>query len=127
MIDHVSIEVADLERATAFYDTVLEPLGLSRLVTRETTVGYGKKYPEFWLNRREGGGSASQSGFHVALRCADPETVDAFHAVALSSGAVADGAPGLRPDYSDSYYAGFIRDADGNRIEAVTFIKASSA
>ena len=126
MIDHVSIEVSDLAAATAFYDAVLKALAFERLVTRDTTVGYGKKYPEFWLNPRMGGGSAPHSGFHVALRCIDPQTVVSFHDAALSSGAVCDGPPGRRPEFSDNYYAAFIRDPDGNRIEAVTFIKADS-
>lgn len=124
MIDHVSVETADLARATAFYDSVLATLGHARLVMRETTAGYGKRYPEFWISHRDGGGASPSSGFHVALRCADTEAVQAFHAAAVAAGGVCDGEPGLRPDYSKSYYAAFIRDPDGNRIEAITFVKA---
>jgi catechol 2,3-dioxygenase-like lactoylglutathione lyase family enzyme len=121
MIDHVSIEVGDLVQATVFYDAVLATLGLKRLTTRDTTVGYGKKYPEFWLNQREDAGAGPESGAHVALRCRSAGAVDEFHATALSLGGRCDGAPGPRPEYSDSYYAAFVRDPDGNRMEAVTF------
>ena len=62
------------------------------------------------------------SGQHVALRAPSPEMVDAFHAAALAHGGVSDGEPGLRPQHGEGYYAAFIRDPDGNRIEAVTFV-----
>jgi len=124
MIDHVSVETADLARATAFYDAALGAIGYTRLVTREATAGYGKGYPEFWINRRDGAGALPGSGFHVALRCKDADTVRAFHEAALSNGGACDGVPELRPEYADVYYAAFIRDPDGNRIEAVTFLKA---
>jgi len=123
MIDHVSIECADLGRAIGFYDAVLPTLGFARLVTREATAGYGKRYPEFWVNRREGGGSPATSGFHIALRCADTDTVQAFHAAALAAGGASDGAPGPRPASAEGYFAAFIKDPDGNRVEAATFVK----
>lgn len=121
MIDHVSITVSELARATRLYEAVLAPLGYTRLVTRETTVGFGKKYPEFWLNIREG--ETAPSGTHIALRARDRAAVDAFHAAALANGGQCDGPPGFREDYSPHYYAAFIRDPDGNRIEAVTFVE----
>ena len=123
MIDHVSIECADLGRAIGFYDAVLPTLGFARLVTREATAGYGKRYPEFWVNQRDGGGSPATSGFHVALRCADAVAVHAFHAAALAAGGETDGAPGLRQASAEGYFAAFIKDLDGNRVEAVTFVK----
>ena len=90
----------------------------------DAAVGFGKKYPEFWINARAGDGRvAEDSGAHVCLRAPDAEAVDAFHAAALKAGGTSDGAPGLRPEYHDGYYAAFIRDPDGNRIEAVTFLE----
>lgn len=121
MIDHVSIAVRDLEAAARFYDAVLAPLGYARLVERPDNVGYGKAYPELWLNRR-GEMTPPPTGAHVCLRVPDTAAVDAFHAAALAAGGASDGAPGLRPQYSKRYYAAFIADPDGNRIEAVTFV-----
>jgi catechol 2,3-dioxygenase-like lactoylglutathione lyase family enzyme len=123
MIDHFSIAVRNLAAAAAFYERVLAPLGMTRLETRPATVGFGKSYPEFWLNlRADMTAVAADSGAHVALRARSTDIVDAFHAAALAAGGVSDGAPGLRPQHGDGYYAAFIRDTDGNRIEAVTFI-----
>ena len=125
MIDHVSVAVRDLQAASAFYEAVFGALGLSKLVTRPATIGFGKSYPEFWLNLRPKMGTvAADSGAHVCLRARSTEIVDAFHAAALRAGGSSDGAPGLRPQHgSGGYYAAFIRDPDGNRIEAVTFVK----
>ena len=125
MIDHVSIAVRDLAASAAMYEQMLSPLGHARLVTRSDTVGFGKAYPEFWLNQRPTM-TAADDGFHVCLRARSREAVDAFHASALRAGATSDGAPGPRPEYSPGYYAAFVRDRDGNRIEAVTFLKAAS-
>lgn len=125
MIDHVSLGVRDLVRAAAFYEAVLAEIGFEKLVSRAQTVGFGKRYPEFWLNGRPGMGTVPPgSGTHVCLRAREPTQVDGFHRVALAVGAVSDGAPGARPDYGEGYYAAFIRDSDGNRIEVVTFLAA---
>jgi catechol 2,3-dioxygenase-like lactoylglutathione lyase family enzyme len=122
MIDHVSVGVRDLERAAHFYEAVLAALGLTRLVTRPATIGFGKNYPEFWINLRAGMAQVSpDSGSHVCLRAKSTAEVDAFHAAALQAGGSSDGAPGLRPHDRVRYYAAFVRDPDGNRIEAVTF------
>ncbi len=122
MIDHVSVGVSDLDRAARFYETALAALGLARLVSRPATVGFGKSYPEFWINLRPGMTRvAPESGVHICLRAGTSEEVDAFHAAALSAGGRSDGAPGLRPHDRVSYYAAFVLDPDGNRIEAVTF------
>jgi len=122
MIDHVSVGVSDLERAARFYEAVLAPLGLTRLVRRPATLGFGKAYPEFWINLRTGQTHvAPESGVHICLRARTTEAVDAFHVAALRSGGTSDGAPGLRPHERVRYYAAFILDPDGNRIEAVTF------
>jgi catechol 2,3-dioxygenase-like lactoylglutathione lyase family enzyme len=123
MIDHVSVGVRDLDRARRFYDTVLGSLGFAPLRENPGTVGYGKRYPEFWINHRPQL-VVSDTGVHVCLRAPSAAAVDAFHAAAVRAGAASDGAPGLRPEYSASYYGAFIRDPDGNRIEAVTFLPA---
>ena len=125
MIDHISIAVRNLKSAEAFYTALLAPLGMIKLREwPDAAVGYGKKYPEFWINKRAGMDAvASESGVHICLRAPDSASVDAFHAAALASGGTSDGTPGLRQKYHGNYYAAFIRDPDGNRIEAVTFVK----
>ena len=124
MIDHVSIAVRDLAAGGRFYEAVLAALGYSKLVSRPGTIGFGKKYPEFWLNERRAMTPVDpDSGAHVCLRAPDTAAVDAFHAAALRAGATSDGAPGLRPEYTADYYAAFVRDPEGNRIEAVTFVR----
>jgi len=124
MIDHLSIAVRDLGASAAFYADVLEPLGLTRLVDRPATVGFGRKYPEFWLNARPGMAAvAADTGAHVALRAPSDEAVAAFHARALARGAASDGAPGPRQAAMTTCFGAFIRDPDGNRIEAVHFAK----
>src|SRR3954452_20167582 len=122
MIDHISVGVSDLERSARFYEATLAPLGLSRLVTRPATVGFGKNYPEFWINLRNGMARVEQaSAVHICLRAKATGDVDAFHAAALNAGGRSDGAPGLRPHERVRYYAAFVIDPDGNRVEAVTF------
>jgi len=122
MIDHVSIAVRDLAAATRFYEAVLAPLGFAKLEARPATIGFGKKYPEFWINLRADG-IAPPNGAHVCFRARTTEVVDAFHAAALANSGADDGRPGLRPQHGEGYYAAFIRDPDGNRVEAVTFVK----
>ncbi|TFV76544.1 VOC family protein [Bradyrhizobium frederickii] len=122
MIDHISVGVSDLERAARFYEATLAALGLARLVARPRTVGFGKAYPEFWINLRENMAPvARESGAHICLRAKTTDEVDAFHAAALAAGGTSDGAPGIRPHDRVRYYAAFVVDPDGNRIEAVTF------
>jgi catechol 2,3-dioxygenase-like lactoylglutathione lyase family enzyme len=124
MIDHVSLGVVDLKRSARFYERTLAPLGLSRLVTRPTTIGFGKNYPEFWINlRADMAEVAASSGVHICLRAKSTTEVDAFHAAALDAGGRSDGGPGLRPHDRVRYYAAFIIDPDGNRIEAVSFLR----
>ena len=127
MIDHVSVAVRDLDRATRFYEAVLGAIGYAKLEVRPATVGFGKTYPEFWINLRAAMVPVgADSGAHVGLRVRSADLVDAFHAAALAAGGTCDGAPGLRPQHGEGYYAGFIRDPDGNRVEAVTFLKADA-
>jgi len=84
MIDHISVGVRDLDRAARFYEATLATLGLTKLVTRPKTVGFGKAYPEFWINLRAGMAQvAPESGVHICLRARSTADVDAFHAAAL--------------------------------------------
>ena len=121
MIDHISIGVRDLAKASAFYDAVLAALGMGQVRARSNRIGYGKTYPEFWINERPER-QAADPGLHICLRARDAEAVKAFHAAAIEHGGTSDGAPGQRPEYSDRYYAAFIVDLDGNKIESVTFL-----
>ena len=129
MIDHVSIAVRDLRNAEPFYAALLAPLGMRKL--REwpnAAIGFGKTYPEFWINRREGMDRVGEdSGVHICLRATDIRAVEDFHAAAIRAGGTSDGAPGVRAQYHSGYYAAFIRDPDGNRIEAVTFLREDAA
>lgn len=124
MIDHASIAVSDLPRSMRFYEIVLGAIGYAPLDIRGSTVGFGKNYSEFWINARpEMAPIPPHSGAHICLRARSTDEVDAFHAAALANGGASDGAPGLRPhDGPNGYYAAFIRDPDGNRLEAVTFV-----
>jgi len=124
MIDHTSIALRDLKKGEAFYTALLAPLGMAKLREwPDAAIGFGKKYPEFWINRRAAMDRvADDSGVHISLRAPSAKAVDAFHAAALKAGGTSDGAPGVRPEYHQTYYAAFIRDPDGNRIEAVTFL-----
>jgi catechol 2,3-dioxygenase-like lactoylglutathione lyase family enzyme len=125
MIDHISIAVRDLESGGRFYEAVLATLGYTKLIARETTIGFGKKYPDFWINVRPRMTLPDPDcGVHVCVRAPSAEAVDAFHAAALKAGGRSDGPPGRRPEYTPGYYAAFILDPDGNRIEAVTFVDA---
>ena len=127
MIDHISIAVRDLDQAMRFYQAVLGAIGYDKLEARPRTVGFGKSYPEFWINLRTAMAPvADDCGAHVGLRVRARELVDAFHAAALAAGGACDGAPGLRSQHGEGYYAAFIRDPDGNRIEAVTFLKTDA-
>jgi len=127
MIDHASIAVRDLAASAAFYEQVLAPLGYKKLVVRPHTIGFGKTYAEVWLNHRPTMTKPkADSGAHLALRARGTDVVDAFHRAALAAGGACDGPPGLRPGDSDGYYAAFVRDPDGNRIEAVTFLTTAS-
>src|SRR3978361_2083448 len=122
MIDHVSLAVSNLARSVAFYERAFAPLQLSRLVTRPAMVGFGKAYPEVWINLRSGMQPLSASnGAHICLRAKTTAEVDAFHAAALAAGGSSESPPALRPHDRVRYYAAFILDPDGNRIEAVTF------
>jgi catechol 2,3-dioxygenase-like lactoylglutathione lyase family enzyme len=118
---------ADLTLAVsaAFYEAVLAPLGYASLVVRERMIGFGKTHSEICLNLRENLPPAEADvGAHVAFRARSAAAVEAFHAAALAHGGTDDGAPGRRPYGAgpNVYFAAFVRDPDGARIEAVTFL-----
>ncbi len=122
MIDHLSVGVSDLARAGAFYDAVLAPLGYVRLFTHERAVGYGPpgaRDETFALLAAGDEARPLGRGWHVAFRAPDRRAVESFHSIALGAGAVDEGAPGPRPNYGPGYYASFVRDLDGHRLEAV--------
>ena len=120
MIDHISVGVSDLDRAAKFYEATLAALGLSRLVTRPRTIGFGKTYPEFWINLREGMARvAPESGVHICLRAKTTSEVDAFHAAAMDQGGQDEGAPGLRSEVHPHFYAAYCRDPDGHKLVIV--------
>ncbi|WP_169569297.1 VOC family protein [Sneathiella limimaris] len=122
MIDHVSIAVKDLILATKFYEAVLGAIGYKKIVDRQSMVGFGKKYPEFWLNSRpDMNGVASDTGVHICLRAKNAEAVTEFHRIALQNGGTDEGAPGPRQAAMTTYFGAFIKDKDGNKIEAVSF------
>jgi catechol 2,3-dioxygenase-like lactoylglutathione lyase family enzyme len=117
MLDHLSIQCADLAASAGFYDTVLAPLGGRRLMDFGAAIGYGVDRPTFWL-----GGHHTGEGFresHIAFRAADRATVDAFFAAAASAGAEVLHEPREWPEYHPGYYGAFVRDPDGNNVEAV--------
>ena len=126
MLDHVSLGVTDVERSRAFYDAVLAPLGYSRLYDHEAVASaYGPKAPqfEFWIGLPldESKTPAPCNGSHVCFRAPDRAAVRAFHDVALAEGGQDAGAPGLRPQYMETYYAAFVLDPDGHKVEAVCY------
>lgn len=119
MFDHVSIGVADIPRARAFYDEALKPLGYACLSDGETSLGYGAKEVGLWIGKAAKPVTADmESGLHFCFVAKDRKSVDAFHAAALKNGGKDNGKPGVRSDYSPNYYAAFVIDPDGYRIEA---------
>ena len=125
MIDHVSVAVRDIAKSAEFYERVLAPLGLVKIVDRGVSVGFGKVYPELWLNLREGLETVSQStGIHIALRARSEDAVREFYATALKLGGRDAGAPGPRQAALTTYFGAFIFDLDGNKIEALNFPRA---
>lgn len=122
MIDHVSLGVRDLVVSGAFYDAALQPLGYSRVLEKGIGLAYGpgpgRDGMMFWIVRPDADVAASR-GTHVAFAADGRAAVDGFHAAALAAGARDNGAPGLRPEYSENYYGAFVLDPDGHKIEAV--------
>jgi catechol 2,3-dioxygenase-like lactoylglutathione lyase family enzyme len=119
MFNHVSIGVRDIARTRKFYDAALKPLGHSCLSTGEGSLGYGDKAVALWISETSKPVPAdSKSGLHFCFDAGSRKAVDAFHAAALKAGGKDNGEPGLRADYGDNYYAAFVIDPDGYRLEA---------
>ena len=124
VISHVSLGTNDYAKAKAFYDAVLATLGMRCVMDFEGGAGYGLKFPEFWIQSPHDGKAATAgNGVHVCFNAQSMEQVQAFHAKALQMGAKDDGAPGFRKEYTPEYYAAFVRDLDGHKIEAVVFVQ----
>ncbi len=121
LFGHVTVGTDDLDRAGAFYDAVLATLGHSRGLERERFIAYGDgSGARFFVMRPYDGKPASAgNGTHVAFLAPDRAAVDAFHAAALAAGGTDEGAPGLRPHYHADYYGAYVRDPDGNKLQAV--------
>jgi catechol 2,3-dioxygenase-like lactoylglutathione lyase family enzyme len=119
MLNHISIGVRDVARTKRFYDAALKPLGYSCLSEGETSLGYGKDAVALWIGASETPVPADEkSGLHVCFDAPTRKSVAAFHAAALGAGGQDIGKPGLRADYAPNYYAAFVVDPDGYRIEA---------
>jgi catechol 2,3-dioxygenase-like lactoylglutathione lyase family enzyme len=119
MFDHVSIGVKDISRARKFYDAALSPLGYRCVMEAGGSLGYGQDGAGFWVSQV---GSPvpphDDSCLHICFSAPTRESVKAFHAAALAAGGRDNGKPGLRPEYGDNYYAAFVVDPDGFRLEA---------
>ena len=118
MLDHLSIQCSDPAASSRFYDTVLSPLGGKRVMEFGDVIGYGvPPMPDFWIGPHESGGGFSES--HIAFSAPDRAAVQAFYDAALGAGAEVLHQPRLWPEYHPNYYGAFVRDPDGNNVEAV--------
>lgn len=128
LVSHVSVGVTDLTRAGVFYDAVFGTLGIGRVMEHPMGLAYGRAFPEFWASAPQDHQTASVgNGAHVCFAAPDRQAVDRFHAHGLTAGGHDAGAPGFRPEYAPGYYAAFLRDPDGNKIEAMTWVRADTA
>jgi catechol 2,3-dioxygenase-like lactoylglutathione lyase family enzyme len=119
MFDHISIGVKDAAASKRFYDAALKPLGVKLLSESPGSLGYGTKTVGLWIGETSRPVPADNaSGLHFCFVAASRELVDAFHAAALKAGGRDNGKPGLRADYGTSYYAAYVVDPDGYRLEA---------
>lgn len=118
MLDHLSIQVADMEASATFYDLVLAPLGYERVLDFGEVVGFGRDgRPQFWLGPVTTSGEARE--VHVAFEAADRDKVVEFHDAATAAGAEVLHEPRVFPEYHPNYFGAFVRDPDGNNVEAV--------
>lgn len=116
MIDHIGIDVSDYQRARRFYSAALTPLGYQVLMEYGETAGFGADgKPDFWISENQ----ATKPTVHVAFQCNQRALVDQFYSAALEAGGRDNGPPGIREDYSPTYYAAFVFDPDGHNIEVV--------
>lgn len=119
IMSHVSIGVADFDRATAFYDIVLATVGAQRIMEHPGAAAYGKQFPEFWVQTPiDGKPAETANGSHFGFFASSKAEVDAFFETAIEQGATPDGPPGPREEYGKPYYGCFVRDLDGHKIEA---------
>ncbi|RVC63303.1 MAG: VOC family protein [Mesorhizobium sp.] len=119
MLDHISLGVRDATVSKRFYDAVLQPLGYSCLSQSPGSLGYGADAVALWVNEAARPVSAdTESGLHFCFAAPTRKSVDAFHAAGLREGGGDNGPPGLRAAYGDNYYAAFVIDPDGYRLEA---------
>ena len=124
MFDHISIGVSDIPRAKRFYDAALKPLGYKRLYESKEGLGYGADKVQLWISASEHPVPAdTRSGLHFCFGAPGRKSIDTFHAEALKSGGSDNGKPGPRKDYSPNYYAAFVVDPDGYRLEAYCDVK----
>jgi catechol 2,3-dioxygenase-like lactoylglutathione lyase family enzyme len=117
MIDHVSIQVADVPAAAAFYDAVLAPLGGKRILDYGQVIGYGVEGPDFWLGPVTTAGTPRE--VHLAFKAPSRAAVTAFFETAVANGAEVLHEPRVWPEYHETYFGAFVRDRDGNNVEAV--------
>jgi catechol 2,3-dioxygenase-like lactoylglutathione lyase family enzyme len=117
MLDHLSIQCTDVAASAAFYDAVLAPLGGRRVMDFGMAVGYGVDQPDFWVGQQQTGEGFRES--HIAFHAADRAAVQGFFDAAAGQGAEVLHEPRLWPEYHASYFAAFVRDPDGNNVEAV--------
>ena len=122
MLDHISIQCADVQRSAAFYDAVLATLGGSRIMDFGEAIGYGvPPKPEFWIGARSTGEGFRES--HIAFAAASRQAVRDFFTAAVGQGAEVLHEPRLWPEYHEHYYGAFVRDPDGNNVEAVCHLR----
>ena len=118
MLDHLSVQCADVDASARFYDAVLAPLGGVRMMDFGSVIGYGvPPKPDFWIGPRSTGEGFRES--HIAFAAADRATVRAFFDTAVTMGAEVLHPPRVWPEYHPAYYGAFVRDPDGNNVEAV--------
>lgn len=118
MINHISIGVSDIGKAKAFYDAALKPLGYTCLSESADSLGYGRDAAALWLLKAKLPAKESRPGLHVCFDADTRKSVDQFHKAALAAGGRDNGAPGIRADYGANYYAAFVVDPDGYRLES---------
>ena len=116
MLDHLGIQCSDLDASSRFYDAVLATLGFARVMDFGVAIGYGADSPDFWIGVHDSGEGFRES--HLAFHATDRAAVDAFHAAGVAEGAEVLHEPRLWPEYHEGYYGAFLRDPDGNNVEA---------